>query len=177
MAINLHEAVELLTANGYLVCIKGKYKVMSDKLTKALKSSPVTTLTPVVVPKLLPGVIPKGIDWVEAYKVFINEAKIPKRLENRRGETYDANKYSDDGMKAFRKAMESGIDYQMLVRSTILYYKGANNRLKQSIGRYMHDGTWRSDYDDLMQSVKDNKVEEHIKSELDNGQYSFTQLG
>jgi hypothetical protein len=173
MATNLKEAIEFLVAGGYLVPGKnGKLLVMQQKIAADLKKPQVFDV--VKIDQQI-AVVQKT-DWVEKYKQFIADAKVPTRCESRHGEFYDTNKYSEDGMKAFRKAIESGIVYDVLIRSTFLYYHNGV-RLKVAIGRYMKDGLWRSDYDRVIESSESGTLEQHIKSELDDGQHTFTQLG
>lgn len=120
----------------------------------------------------------KTINWPDKFIQFINEAKIPARLENNKLEAYAANKYSEDGMKAFRKAIESGIDYGTLVRSTMLYYK-SSVRFKKAIGNYMKDGDWRTDYENLKNAAEQGtkELEQHLKTETKDNGYSNYRLG
>lgn len=173
MATSLHEAVEFMVANGYLVRSKNKYLLMQQKLSRDLSKPEVPAVkssTAIVVTAR------KAQDWVNEYQKFIVESMVPRRCEGRNGEMYYTNQYSEPGMKAFRKAIEGGADYNILTKSTMLYYK-SGVKLKQAIGRYMEEGTWRSGYDALLQSAEQGTVEQHIKDELEDGSNSFTQLG
>lgn len=136
-------ALDLLVQNGYLEIVKGKYRV-SAKL----------------------NVIPTGketsqkltdMDWEGRYILFITECKVPNQGESGTGDVYPLNKYSTEGMKAFRKMLEhDGIKYDILVRVTQSYYKIGTNRYKKKIGNYITEGLWRMDYE----VIKDQTVEQ-----------------
>ena len=172
--MDLQEVTNYLVANGYAFCVKGNYK-FTAKFHRELKNAQISASVP-AMQQTQPLVVAVSTDWETRYKQFIVDARVPARCEGRYGEVYATNKYSEDGMKAFRKAIESGCVYEMLVMSTALYYK-SGVRLKQSIGRYMSDGTWKSDYDSLISSAEQNKVKEHIKETTDDGQHNFTRVG
>ena len=105
-------------------------------------------------------------DWTQAYLNFIKEAEVPTRGEGR-GTTYDLNKYSDPAMKAFRKMIEKeDVNYQLLVKSTMLYYK-TRKQFPLTVTRYIEEGAWRTDYEALLQSLKDGNVVDHIQKEID----------
>ncbi len=167
--MNITEVAEFLVANGYAYCLKGTYK-LTTKFHRDLKA---VVNAPAVTKALALAVT---TDWEQMYKQFIIDARVPARGEGKFGDTYSTNKYSEGGMKAFRKAIESGYTYEMLVMATALYYK-SGIRMKQAIGRYMEEGAWKSDYDALAKSAEENRVSEHIKETTDDGQYTFTKLG
>lgn len=180
MSINLKEAVDFLLSRGYLIRGAGgklrvTQKVYDDlnipgNMLMQLKSSEHPIHGSVVIS-------PDLVDWKDAYIKFIMAAQVPERGETRYGEYYPMNKYSDPGMKAFKQAIwNGGIDLATLIRSTMLYYK-SSIKLKVAIGRYMVEGLWRSDYEKLVMAQKDNTVEEHIKTELDNGTTTGWQVG
>jgi hypothetical protein len=166
-------AVELLLKEGYLGTSKGKYCVMA-KLNKAMsgieqgliKVQPGNVL--VVREPLLPN---KQIKWDELYMQFIRDAKVPVTLKNNHGQLYDCNKFSIPGLKAFEKALKGGTEYEMLVKSTMLYYMSGTG-LKQAIGRYMSEGFWRTDYQALVDNLAQGTVNEHIENKIDNGQFT-----
>lgn len=178
--VDLKEATDYLFANGYLHSVKGEFK-LTVKFRKAMDAlaaghsvAKSNDLVPVKYQEA--GIVAAKVDWVAQYKQFIIDANVPKRCEGRNGEMYATNTYSEPGMKAFRKAIESGTNYEMLVASTALYYK-SGIRMKVAIGRYMEEGRWRTDYDALVASAENNTVKEHIQSETDNGEHTFTKLG
>jgi hypothetical protein len=106
-------------------------------------------------------------DWTQAYLNFIVEAEVPQRGEGKDG-SYDINKYSEPAMKVFRKMIEkNGIQYAVLVKSTMLYYK-THRRYPLTIGRYIAEGHWRSDYQALLSSAETGTIETHIKEQIDN---------
>jgi hypothetical protein len=108
--------------------------------------------------------------WVKLYMQFISESQVPRRLITNHGDPYDANKFSEDGLKAFQKALTAGAIYHILVKSVTLYYGGAN-RYKKAIGNYMSQGDWRTDYMDLLTSAQQGaeQVSKHIKDTVNGG--------
>lgn len=185
MSINLKEAVDFLLSGGYLTRgATGRYKVtqkLYDQLMHPEIIKDLELLKPVVINGKLaympPGELPlKMVDWVSAYTSFIVAARIPARGESKSGEYYPMNKYSNPGMKAFRKIIEAGVDLDILIKSTMLYYK-SGVKLKVAITRYMEDGLWRSDYEALVNSAEEGKVEEHIKQQLNDGQHTDWTVG
>lgn len=108
--------------------------------------------------------------WVEFYQNFIIQSKVPAQLEATNGNVYSANKYSEDGMKAFQKALKEGCKYEILCAAIALYYKSAV-RWKKAIGTYMSSGEWRSDYAELLGKANagSEELSKHIKNTIDNG--------
>ncbi len=118
-----------------------------------------------------------GKDWTLNFMNFIIEAKVPRQLEGSRGEVYTVNNYSEPAKKVFQKAIEKeGVVYEILVKSTMLYYK-SNNKFKKNVGNYFIQGDWRSDYQNLLEAANTGTIEQHIKSEIDNGSTSYYDLG
>ena len=167
--MELKDVMEYLLTGGFVTVHKGKpkftalfqkcYNGVEKGLTKqgtviepGLPDLPVATMA-LIAPTPESIVAYKYDDWAAAYMQFIGEAQVPRRLVTGKGEPYDTNKFSEDGMKAFQKALKAGILYGMLVRSTMLYYKGAN-RYKKAIGNYMSQGDWRTDYTELLSSAQ-----------------------
>jgi hypothetical protein len=71
-------------------------------------------------------------------------------------------------MKAFRKVLEKeGINYQLLVNVTRLYYK-SHRQFAVKIGNYIAGGQWRSDYQTALEAHKEGKLAEHIQEEINN---------
>lgn len=118
-------------------------------------------------PQLRPLTVTESgaFDWRMCYLRFIQEAQVPVSGEGRDGR-YDLNKYSEPAMKIFKKALESGVKYEVLVKSTMLYYK-TRKQYALKIGNYIEQGAWRSDYEALLSSAEDGTIIEHIKKEID----------
>jgi hypothetical protein len=173
--MTLQEMVRWMLENGYLVNIKGKYRVTS-KFNKEItgKEEGVTPVAGalVVVEKAATG------DWTQLYLQFIREAQVPAKGYDRSGRPYDLNKYSDPAMKAFRKMIEvEKIQYPVLVKSTMLYYK-TRLTFPLAVGRYISEGQWRSDYEALLCSATEGTVEQHIRKEIDDGtEFNRFELG
>lgn len=110
---------------------------------------------------------------------FIVDAKVPTRLEDNRGNPYYANKYSEDAAKEFHRIMtKEGVAYDLIMKSTMLYYK-SGVRFKKAIGNYIIQGDWRTDYEDLKNSAGagEQELKDHIKNTIDGGGYSPFKLG
>lgn len=131
-----------------------------------------------VVPQAVLSVEKFEIDWPVMFMELIRDAAVPARLEDNHGGEYDANKYSEEGMKAFKAAILTGADYRMLVRSVMLYYK-SSLRYKKKIGNYFTQGDWRTDYLALSQAVEGGKEQlaDHIKQETDSNEHNPYRIG
>lgn len=114
----------------------------------------------------------------KAFMNFIMDAKVPSRLEDNRGNPYYVNKYNEDAAKAFTRMIANGISYELLVKSTMLYYK-SGVKFKKAIGNYILQGDWRTDYEELRASAEQGseQIKNHINQTLDNGQHNPFSLG
>lgn len=112
-------------------------------------------------------------NWTERFLIYITQSKVPDRLNDGKGSWYDCNKYSESAMKEFKKIINSGIDYDMLVKSTILYYASGTS-YKKKISNYIIDGDWRSDYMKLQDAIYNGEdaLKDHIKKEIDDGSHN-----
>lgn len=177
---NLHlkpnEVFVWLIVNDYIT----ENKVLTDKFFKdasaeiITESKEITSIVPAKSVNLLPV---KKEDWDKKFMDFIVEAQVPARWEDSNGNPYYLNKFSEAGLKVFRKALESGASYPVLVNSTKLYYK-SSTKLKKAIGNYFAHGDWKTDYEALYASAQSgiDSVQQHIKEEISNGngtQYSI----
>lgn len=171
--MDLQQAVKFLTDEGYVQIVKGRY-VFTNKFTQAMA----TTLSVAVVPKLdLPRKSDGVVDWVRLYLDFILNAKVPATQEGSHGVLYETNKYSEAGMKGFRKAVETDhVSIGLLMKSTQLYY-ASKTGFKVTITRYMEDGLWRSDYEALLESLKNGTVEEHITEKTTPNEFTSYRRG
>lgn len=86
-------------------------------------------------------------DWQDLYMRFIIESEVPKMIHMSDGTVYEANKFSDAGLKAFRAALDKEKkSYDILVLATQMYYRD-QSKARQIIGNYMSKGAWRTDYE------------------------------
>lgn len=109
--------------------------------------------------------------YTHKFLQFIQDAKVPDRLDDGKGNWYDCNKYSEPAMKAFKNIIEKElINYNMLVKSTTLYYASGTS-YKKKISNYILDGDWRSDYMklEIAANTSEDALKEHIKKEIDDG--------
>lgn len=197
--MELQDVLQYLVTNGYVLASKEKGYVLSKKFqedVRKMKAGQKITVNMSVVPKsdptpaavadalskvpleLIP-VIKTMATWEDRFLKFIRDAEVPQRLESSRMESYAVNKYSVEGMKAFRAAIEAGVDYGLLVKSTKLYYK-STVKFKKTIGNYMAQGDWRSDYNNLKEVAETgdvNKLNEHVKQETKSNEHTPYRLG
>ena len=176
----LQQAVQQLCKEGYLYFnpnVDGGAHVLSKTGTDLLISASVPTLIKPQNNAL--QVIKMQQDWMLAFMNFIMEAKIPKYCDPANGkDPYIVNNYSEPAMKVFKKAIEKElVVYDVLVKSTMLYYKSTKNKFKKAVGNYFVQGDWRSDYLALMDAAGTGTVESLIKSEMDNGNKSSYSIG
>jgi hypothetical protein len=173
--MELNEVMLWLIASGYVKQHKDKwvftapfYKEMTG-IAKGLASNgtviepnlPAITDTTVLVP----GKKYTDMQWGAFYQQFILDCEIPAKCEGNYGNVYELNKYSIDGMKAFRKAMTEGLYRDVLVFAVKLYYKN-RTKLKKAIGNYMLSEEWRTDYYTALAKHEAGQLDEHIKQEL-----------
>ena len=162
----LKETLNWLTVEGYLEDGKLTAKVERDLTSNLIAIYP---LRPDECTAIVPFVTPSN--WPDSFMKFIAEAQVPRMMEGKNREMYQGNKYSEPGMKAYRKALEKeGIQYDILVKSTMLYYK-SSIRLKKAVGNYFAQGDWRTDYDALLQAAEggEQTLIKHIKDETTTG--------
>lgn len=200
MLITLQQVHQFLIENKYLLASKEKGYTISKKYNDDVKvmkrGEPNMSVVPkdvvkatedffmpkVVLSTSLPknevATLSKSIDWPVLFIQFITDAKVPRQLEDNRGGMYPANKYSEDGMKAFRKAMEAGVVYDVLVKSTMLYYK-SGTRYKKAVGNYFAEGHWRTDYQNLLDAASQGttKLDNHIKQETKTNEHTPYRMG
>lgn len=190
MSLNLKEVSEFMISNGYILPLgQGKFK-LSTKFSREMREllkQPVRLIpqrptdTSEAICRMIGYVNNDSMvisSWEQQYKQFIIESKVPSKLETGKGELYTANGYSEKGMKAFRRALESGADPILLIRATTLYYASAI-RYKQAIGRFMEEGTWKTFYEQLVNAIENGEeaLIKHVKQELDDGTNDRYKLG
>lgn len=161
--------------NDYMTIVRGKYCVTS-KFNQEVKNVEEGIVHVNGIPLVLDVVHRSkqlsSLDWRNMYIQFIKDAGVPSKCEGSYGEFYDCNKYSEEGMKAFKKIVkDEHIDLRVLTAVTKLYYTKVG-RFKQKIGTYISEGTWRSDYMAMMDAAAEGGIEgiqQHIKTELKDG--------
>lgn len=169
---NLQQIVHHLLENGYMMVIKGKY-VVTAKFNKEITGQEIGLIKinnlPVVMETPPPAaLITVPTDWPMKFMRFISEAQVPKKGSSAGGQEYDINQYSEPAMKVFRKMLEKeGIKYEVLVKSTMLYYK-VHQTFQRTIGNYIADGYWRTDYYTLLQAAESgvDSLKTHIEKEI-----------
>lgn len=181
--MDLKLAIEYLIGEGFVVEHKGKLKFTANFYTafKGIDGGIVLTPdrllavmqpTPATLARAAQNTLPvptkqlaNTTNWIDRYMQFIKKCNVPATAKTATG-VYNVNQYSQDGMKAYRKAIEEGVDEEILAKSVALYYNGDAAGYKLKIGNYMGDGTWRTGYMEMVQSLKDGTLKEHITSKI-----------
>ena len=182
--MTVKEVFEFLRDGKYIVANKGKYnftdKFYQEKGTGKVDHSQVLSLADNATPQMIDSVNNSIVALktnVEAQRSlflnFILASKVPRKLETARGDSYDVNKYSEEGFKVFQQMIKDNINMNMLIRSTTLYYASGTG-YKKKIGNYLVDGDWRTDYLEMVARAEEGEqsLKDHITEELDNGEHS-----
>jgi hypothetical protein len=172
--MELKDALKFMFEEGYMTVVKGKY-VVTKKFNEQVRGVEEGIIHVSGIPLVLDIVHQakdlSKVEWKNQYIRFIQDAKVPARCEGSNGATYDCNKYSEDGMKAFKTYIkDEGIDVRILLAVTQLYYAKYGTH-KQMVGTYISQGTWRTDYMmmlDAAASGNTDAIQQHIKQELKN---------
>jgi len=175
--VDLKSVMEWLVENKYVTIHKGKPKFTTQYYKDVTGIEKGLTLQGTVVESLPAKVpqVPKPFDqnavatytpqqWCFYYTEFIKACAIPAKGMGPKGDSYALNKYSEDGMKAFRQALKEGYQIQVMIAAVTLYYKSAIF-LKKAIGNYMASGEWKTDYQTLIEKAESGELAEHIKNE------------
>lgn len=171
----LQQALQQLVFEKYIQATDAYNYDLTEKGIQLLRQSYTVPVPALIKPQNNAlQIIKMQQDWMLAFMNFIMEAKIPKYCDNGKGEQYIVNNYSEPAMKVFKKAIEKElVVYDVLVKSTMLYYKSTKNKFKKAVGNYFVQGDWRSDYNALLEAADTGTVESLIKSEMDNGNSRF----
>ncbi len=177
--MNIQDVTKWLVENRYIAMnIKGRYEFLKS-FHEALKFSIKPTILAVqkensnvtisdnTIPDPLQYKVYNYSHWCHFYNQFILACHVPGKITSGHS-TYAGNKFSEEGMKAFQKALKDGFEYKGLVMAVTLYYKSSLN-YKKAIGRYMSDGEWRTDYAALVSKAQEGNLEKHINETINDG--------
>lgn len=162
----LNEVVKYLIDEGYVSFTKKKLPVFTKKFNEEFSGISQGFSNGLVVH-------PDSLDLVQVYKPeeyekvyiqFLIACDIPKYCYDTYGRPYSVNKYSEEGLKAFKKALESGYKLDVLQVTVSLYYK-SKVALKKAVGNYIVSGEWKTDYDRLLKEAEAGNLETYVKSE------------
>lgn len=163
------EVMHWLVLNGFVTIHKDK-PIFTDKGRKELNSAapppPNTSIAPPPPSSLPSKVVTGSVDWETMYKQFIMQCKVPARGYDSYGRAYAMNKYSVDGMQAFKKAVLKGYKVEFMALAVAVYYRSPD-QFKKSIGNYMATGEWETDYDVMVSKHEAGTLGQHIKKETD----------
>jgi hypothetical protein len=168
--MEIKEVVQFLLENKYIVCHKGKYKV-TERFYEEVTGTSMGLIIPADLNlQVAMPIKDQRLAWPTRYLNFIKECDIPRYGQSSNGGQYELNKYSQDGCKAFQKALEKYyLDYDLLVKTVKLYYKSKVG-LKQSITTYMQSESYLSDYKTLLESAQQGEeaLKQHLKQSTQN---------
>jgi len=180
--MEFHEIMSWLVKEQFITFHKGK-PIFTPKAHKQLQVTTIvpfkTDVPPPPPPPTASVVLSKTStagDWTRGYQNFIVECNIPDRCFGPSGDPYSINKYSEEGMKAFKKAISEGYQYDILKLTVTLYYKDTV-RMKKAIGNYMSSGEWRTDYDRLLLEHSKGNIKQHLNNETNNVKKSRNSFG
>lgn len=184
--MEFNEVIQWLVASKYVTFHKSKPIFTALAIKELTGISKGLSLDKTVIEPNLPAITDTAVlvvgkkytdaQWGAFYQEFILKCQIPARCEGTYGSFYDLNKYSIDGMKAFKKAIVDGFELSILIVAVTLYYKN-KTRLKKAIGNYMLSEEWKTDYQVLLAKAADGKIDEHIKQETKHGTVSHYTRG
>jgi hypothetical protein len=187
--MDLKEVMEWLVTNKFVSIHNGKPKFTTlyhkevTGIEKGLTSQGIVRETlPSVVNKAVAPFTQQGIatytpsQWAFYYTEFITACKIPSKALGTRGESYALNKYSEDGMKAFKQAMKDGYKLDVLIVAVALYYKSSIS-LKKAVGNYMVSGEWKTDYQVLLENAESGNLNNYVKGEIKQNNGGIYQWG
>lgn len=169
--MQLPEVLQYLINNHYVIGSKQGFKLTKKFHEDIKKESPVNTDLIILRNQYY-------FSWENRYKQFIIRAAVPVRLKDNKGMLYSSNNYSEAGMRAYRKAIESGTEQDLLEKATMLYYNSGIS-YKVAIGRFITEGIWKTHYDTLLSAAKqgEQKLLDHIKNEVSDGTVDKYELG
>lgn len=148
--MNLKDIYNFLVENNYLDN-KKNLLILNEKFRKDLNKEDKSPKKPVY-----------SSSWTSEYIQFIADCEVPAYLEGNYGSKYAGNKYSEAGMRAYKKAITEGIPKKDLMNAVKSYY-ASDIKLKKSISAYMVSGEWRSDlFSDISNKKKPNDDDTNI---------------
>ena len=159
--------MQFLQAEGYVIRSPQQHYMFTNKFYKEFTDKDIGAIVAIAQVRTETTIVtfPSAELTKTAYMQFILDAKVPKRCEGSNNEVYETNQYSDKGARAFRALLKTGeVNLDLLVKSTILYYKSPGYKLK--IGNYIGDGVWKTHYHQMVDNIGKNTLKEHIKEEL-----------
>jgi hypothetical protein len=178
--MELNEVMKWLAEQNYATSHKGKwkftsvfYKDMAGEAKGLIANTSMvlgttTTNSLAELRSYVPGSVVSSAQWAKHYVNFIKACEVPSTGHTRNG-TYAMNKYSDDGMKAFKKAIESGYKLEILVLAVTMYYR-SNIGMKKAVGNYMGTNEWISDYQELIDNTTDSAtLKKHLEKQKNAG--------
>lgn len=173
------ELFKLLAKDYYILYLNGEL-VITNKLLRKFAIPPLlpSTIepetskivqtkaeTPVVLPDMLAGLkqIKAEAPNTSPLLKFIKDCEVPEKINTPTG-AYWCNRFSVKAEKELILILSKGYKYDVLVVSTKLYYKAGG--MPKMISNYILDGVWRGCYEDMIESLKNNTVQQHIKSNM-----------
>lgn len=85
------------------------------------------------------------VPWMKVLTKIVLESRIPSYSYNGRGEPYEIKRVTKNASDAFRKAIESGFDYTLLVDRMRKYYQQTPNKFKVKLETYLEQQYYLTD--------------------------------
>ncbi len=150
MDYKINDVAKWMVKEGYFIIHKNRY-IVSEKFNRevlgkeeGLKRLPNKKLVVVEAGKAKPGMTVE--EWRSLYMKFIVDCNVPPYVNNGKGGVYEANKYSEAGLKEFRHIITNeAIDLNKLTKVTKEYYSN-RQAMRKTIGNYITEGVWRTGY-------------------------------
>ena len=171
-----NNVLQYLKDNLYLIR-EGESFVVSNKFYRDTRSRlPIPTDAHVVSDTIKSSIstpvgssMGKGGLTKNDYKEFIEKAQVPSKINAGNGSFFWANRYSNDGFKAWKNAIES-VEYKVLLAATTYYYKQGNTA-RVMVGNFFSQGIYESFVDDVNNALDKKKtlVVEDSSSNMEQG--------
>lgn len=170
---------EELASQHYILYYEGKL-VVTNKFLREFGTPPPAEVpkqqidilpVPEGTPKPSVSITPKGITLpvlpvaiASPLRQFILDAEVPEKWTKGR-DPYYLNRFNTKAEKELIKILKSGVQYQVLLAATKLYYKSGG--FPKTIANYFLEGVWSGCYEDMIDSLKSGTVQQHIEKGLD----------
>lgn len=157
----------ILYFNGEMVVTNKFYREFKTPLAVVPEEPKSIEVLPVVQKQEIAEIPKNPLSNAAPFIAFIQDAKIPKMIRTSAGGLYQVNAYNKDAEKEFLSILKSGIDYTILVKATELYYKSGG--FPQKVANFIKEGTWRTFYQELYNSLEAGTADKHIEESIKEG--------
>lgn len=150
--LTLDKAIDFLLENDYLAYIQGKI-VVTGKLQREFKPIPKDKID-VIFPDQ-PTVVSREALW----KKFMADAEVPHKAIATDGRAYTIRQYSAGLANQLTRIIKT-VNYEILVKSTALYYK--SNSYKVIFSNYLEKNIWKEEYERYEKAKVSGQMDSNI---------------